>query len=162
MIARGIRGPNLSRTFKVLRAVLNLAARHDNRILNRDQWRDGLRLAGINTFKTRNQILDDDQVRRIVAESYRLDPAFGLYVETHAVTGARSSQISRLNICDLQDARPDPRLMMPPSRKGAKREEARGKACTDTARPRREATYGRRHPPFNGSAPTVDRADGER
>lgn len=73
MIARGIRGPNLSRTFKVLRAVLNLAARHDKRILNRDQWRDGLRLAGINTFKTRNQILDDDQVRRIVAESYRLD-----------------------------------------------------------------------------------------
>jgi integrase len=39
-------------------------------------------------------------------------------VEVAAVTGARVSQLSRLEVQDLQDGRTDPRLMMPSSRKG--------------------------------------------
>lgn len=39
-------------------------------------------------------------------------------VETAAVTGARVSQIANLRVADLQADRPDPRLMMPSSRKG--------------------------------------------
>jgi integrase len=35
-----------------------------------------------------------------------------------AVTGARVSQLARLEVADLQADRPDPRLMMPSSRKG--------------------------------------------
>ena len=34
------------------------------------------------------------------------------------MTGARPSQIARLDVADLQDGRDDPRLMMPSSRKG--------------------------------------------
>jgi integrase len=43
---------------------------------------------------------------------------FGLLVEVAAVTGARVSQLARLEVQDLQDSRTDPRLMMPSSRKG--------------------------------------------
>jgi integrase len=41
-----------------------------------------------------------------------------LLVEVAAVTGARMSQLARLEVQDLQDGRTDPRLMMPSSRKG--------------------------------------------
>jgi integrase len=41
-----------------------------------------------------------------------------LLVEIAAVTGARVSQIANLRVADLQADRPDPRLMMPSSRKG--------------------------------------------
>src|SRR5262249_50107326 len=54
----------------------------------------------------------------LVAAAYEAEWEFGLLVEACDVTGARYSQIARLDICDLQDDRPDPRLMMPPSRKG--------------------------------------------
>jgi integrase len=43
---------------------------------------------------------------------------FGLLVEVAAVTGGRVSQIANLRVADLQADRPDPRLMMPSSRKG--------------------------------------------
>ena len=39
-------------------------------------------------------------------------------MEVAAVTGARVSQLSRLEVQDLQECRTDPRLMMPNSRKG--------------------------------------------
>ena len=42
---------------------------------------------------------------------------FGLFVELAAVTGARPSQIVRLEVRDLLDGS-EPRLMMPASRKG--------------------------------------------
>jgi integrase len=154
------KGPTLLRITRALRAALNLAARHDKRVTNHDAWRDGLRLVGIaETFKARNVILKDHEVARIVEEAYGLDPAFGLYVEVHAVTGARSSQIARLDIGDLQDDRPDPRLMMPPSRKGAKRDHTPKPVpiTADLARKLRMAG-GRRA----RTAPLLVRADGER
>src|SRR5262249_5429644 len=45
-------------------------------------------------------------------------PDFGLLVELAAVTGARVSQIARLEVQDLQADRSDARVLMPTSRKG--------------------------------------------
>jgi hypothetical protein len=62
-------------------------------------------------------ILDDDQVRAIIAAAHAESRELGLLVETAAVAGARTSQLSRLDVVDLQDS-PLPRLMVPNSRKG--------------------------------------------
>ena len=56
-------------------------------------------------------------VRQIIAEAYKHSAEFGLLVELAAVTGARYSQIARLNVADLQADGLEPRLMMPPSRR---------------------------------------------
>ena len=67
-------------------------------------------------------------MKRIVAAAYERDRALGLLVEVAAVTGARLSQLARLEVGDLQADRPDPRLLMPLSAKGrmrAKRHERR-------------------------------------
>jgi hypothetical protein len=86
------------------KAALNLAARRDSRITTHAAWRDGL--GGISEgFVSRN-------LQRLT-----VDRAFGLYVETAAVTGARPSQVARLVVADLQDGA-NPRLMVPASRKG--------------------------------------------
>jgi integrase len=111
----------LVRLCKAVKAALNLAARRDPRIANRAAWRDAL--SGIaEDYASRNvQRLDDEQVRAVVAAAYAIDLAFGLYVEVHAQTGARTSQISRLTVADLQADNGTPRLMMPCSRKGKNR-----------------------------------------
>ena len=90
---------------KATKAALNLAARRDPRITNRNAWRDGL--SGVaEHFTSRNvQRSTDDQVAAVVAAAYAVDRAFGLYVETAAVTGARLSQIARLTVADLQDGK---------------------------------------------------------
>ncbi len=62
-------------------------------------------------------MLSDPQVHALIAAAYAESAAFGLYVEVAAVTGARLSQIARLNVADLQNGG-EPRLMMPCSRKG--------------------------------------------
>src|SRR5262249_14143381 len=74
------------------------------------------------TYNHKHVPLADQQVRDVVAAAYTLDPAFGLYVELHAVTGARSSQIATLEIADFDD-RAEPRLLMPSSRKGRGRRQ---------------------------------------
>ena len=63
-------------------------------------------------------ILPEAAIRTIIAKANEQSAEFGLLVETAAVTGARVSQLARLEVEDLQDARSDPRLMMPSSRKG--------------------------------------------
>ena len=65
-----------------MKAALNLAARRNRkRILNRDEWREGL--GGIaEDFESRNvQRLSDDQVRNVVAAAHEIDRAFGLYMD---------------------------------------------------------------------------------
>jgi len=57
-------------------------------------------------------------VRKIVAAAYAVAPQLGLWTEVAATTGARPSQIARLDVVDLQGDRADPRLMMPSSKKG--------------------------------------------
>jgi integrase len=94
-----------------------LAAAHDPRITNGAAWRTAL-AALPDAHHARNVILTDEQVRALIAAAYAEDSAIGLLVETAAVTGARVSQLARLEVADLQADRPDPRLMMPSSRKG--------------------------------------------
>jgi integrase len=107
----------VNRTANALKAALNLAADHDERILSRRAWEIGL--ASIHDAEeSRNVILDEAAVRMIVANAAEQSAEFGLLVEAAAVTGARVGQLARLEVQDLQDGRGDPRLMMPSSRKG--------------------------------------------
>jgi integrase len=116
---------SVNRTRTCVRAACEWALKHDPRIASNRAWKVGL--DGLpDGFRARNTILDDATVRRIVAAAHAHEPAFGLMVEVAAVTGARLSQISRLEIQDLQADRL--RLMMPRSAKGrvrTKRHERR-------------------------------------
>jgi integrase len=107
-----------NRTNSGLRAALNLAAARDERIVTRS-WRQAL-AALPGAAVARNVVLDEEQVRAVIAAAYAHSLEFGLLVETAAVTGARVSQIARLEVDDLQADRVDPRLLMPTSRKGGK------------------------------------------
>jgi hypothetical protein len=117
LVAKGAKAASVNRDLKGFKAALNLAAAHDERISNAPAWRTGL-AALPDAHAARNVILGDDQVRALVAAAYVEDAALGLLVETAAVTGARVSQLGRLEVADLQADRTDPRLMMPSSRKG--------------------------------------------
>ena len=107
---------SVNRTCFSLKAALNLAARQDERIISRRTWQEGLSLIP-NATNDRNVILADGVVRDLIARAYKDSREFGLFVELAAVTGARPSQIVRLEVRDLQDGC-EPRLMMPASRKG--------------------------------------------
>jgi integrase len=124
LLAAGMKPATMVRLSRATKAALNLASRRDHRIANRKAWTDGL--AGVSEdYESRNvQRLDDDQVRAVIAASHTLDPAFGLYAEVAAISGARPSQMSRLLVGDLQDG-DAPRLMMPSSRKGRGRKPSR-------------------------------------
>jgi integrase len=138
-LAKSMAPASVNRTATCFRAALNLAADHDERIARRP-WETGLQ-AIRGAERSRNVILDDATVREIVAEAYtpvsqraaqlqgeqrrkpedearRWADAFGVLVEVAAVTGARVSQLARLEAQDVQGDRSDPRLMMPSSRKG--------------------------------------------
>jgi integrase len=118
LLAAGMQPATLVRLCKAAKAALNLAARRDPRIINRNAWRDGL--SGISEgFTSRNmQRLTDDQVGAVVAAAYAVDRAFGLYVEVLATTGSRCSQVAKLTVGDRQADNGTPRLLMPTSRKG--------------------------------------------
>lgn len=105
----------VNRVISNLKAALNLAADHDGRITSRQAWQVGLKLLP-NAHKSRNVILDDDTVRRLIAASYEKDWHFGLFVETAAITGARASQIAKITVADVS-ADP-PVLYIPRSEKG--------------------------------------------
>ena len=115
-VARKVTPATVNRIITALKAALNLAADHDERIRDRP-WKQGL-AALPDATESRNVVVEDDDIRRIVNEASREGEAFALYVATHATTGARTSQIYRLQVKDLQDRRAEPRLMMPVSRKG--------------------------------------------
>ena len=112
-----IKHASINRVMKGLKAALTLAAKHDACITNANAWKFGL-----GTFpdehNARNVIHTDDEVRKLVAAAYVENDAVGLLVECAGVTGARVSQLARLEVGDLQADRDDPRLMMPSSRKG--------------------------------------------
>jgi integrase len=107
----------VNRTTTAFKAALNLAAEHDTGIANRRAWETGLATIP-DAQQSRNVILAEELVRRIIAGALKQSPEFGVLVEVAAVTGARVSQLARLEIQDLQVNRSDPRLMMPSSRKG--------------------------------------------
>jgi len=112
------RGPaTVNRIATGFRAALNLLADHDDTITNRRAWETGLAaIRGAN--EARNVILPEPIIRSIIAKAYERNVEFGLFVEILAVTGARSSQVARLKMQDLQNDGFSPRLMMPASHKG--------------------------------------------
>jgi integrase len=116
-LAKELAPATVNRTTNGIKAALNLAADHDERIPSRRAWESGL--ASIkDAEESRNVILDEPVIRTIIAKAYKQSAEFGLLVEMAAATGARVSQLARLEVQDLQDGRGDPRLMMPSSRKG--------------------------------------------
>jgi integrase len=116
-LAKTLAPATVNRTSTVLKAALNLAAEHDTRITNGRAWETGLATIP-DAQQSRNVILPEEVVRGLVAAAYQHSQEFGLLVEVDAVTGARPSQLARLEVQDLQANRSDPRLMMPSSRKG--------------------------------------------
>lgn len=107
---------SVNRTCRALRAALNSAADH-NPNLNRQAWRVGL--AGLpDAEQSRNVNLDQSVVRAIVAAAHQESPEFGLLVEVAAQTGARPSQLRRLQVQDLVEGKEGARLSVPVSRKG--------------------------------------------
>jgi integrase len=125
LVKQGLAPASADRVGRSLKAALNLAAKDDQRITNSAAWRDGLaRLPG--SERTRNVVLPDATIRAIVAEAYALGRDFGLLVEVLAVTGTRTSQALALRVDDLLVGdNAGPRLMMPSSRKGRRRELTR-------------------------------------
>jgi integrase len=116
-LAKELAASTVNRTANGLKAALNLIADHDERIPNRRAWENGL--ASLHDAEgSRNVILPETAVRTIIGKANEHSVEFGLLVEVAAVTGARMSQLARLEVQDLQDGRTDPRLMMPGSRKG--------------------------------------------
>jgi integrase len=120
LIKAGITPAAFNRTNAGFRAALNLAAARDERIANARVWKQAL--ANIpGAAEARNVVLDEQQIRAVIAAAYELVNAeFGMLVEVASTTGARVSQIARLEVQDLQADRSDARLLMPTSRKGGK------------------------------------------
>jgi integrase len=117
---------SVGRVARMLKAALTLAADGDARIANRDAWGRGLKGLPDGESATRGDVfIDEDTIRRIIAAAPEEGLEFGQFVEVGAVTGARPSQISRLQVADVQADRSDPRLMMPSSRKGKRKEVRR-------------------------------------
>ena len=109
------RPASINRICTVLKAALNLAASKDTRLSSR-AWEVGL-AAIPDADEARNVILRDDEVIALIKGARAHQSEFGLLVEVAATTGARVSQISRLQVQDLQLGNA-PRLMIPASRKG--------------------------------------------
>ncbi|WP_166299774.1 tyrosine-type recombinase/integrase [Bradyrhizobium sp. 2S1] len=129
LLTDGVKASTINRMCKALKAALNLAASHDDRITNAKAWTTGLAAIPEDDDTGSNIVLSDDQRRDVVSIAY--DEAitapygidaktFGVYVEVHAATGARSGQIALLDVGDLHAGK-EPKLMMPSSLKGKNR-----------------------------------------
>ena len=149
----------VTRTCKSLKAALNLAAAHDQRIGNSAVWRHAL--AGLPDSSTARRVgLPERDVRAIVDAAYAVAPEVGLWVEVAATTGARPSQLARLDVADLQDDHDDARLLMPSSLKGRGRKRIERRPVpipASLAAKLRHAAVGR-----SVDAPLLLRADGGR
>jgi integrase len=120
LAASGLKSATVDRVGKCLKAALNLAAKHDPRISNAKTWSDGWAMLP-NSSDPRNIILPDPIVGVLVRTAYAADHKLGVYFDVLAETGTRESQMLRIRVCDLQDDRINPRLMMPSSFKGKNR-----------------------------------------
>src|SRR4029077_18734372 len=110
-LAKKLAAATVNRTANGLKAALNLLADHDESIPNRRAWENGL--ASLHDAEeSRNVILPEAEIRAMIDKANEQSAEFGLVVVA-AVTGARVSQLARLEVQDLQDGRTDPRLMMP-------------------------------------------------
>jgi integrase len=158
LVKSGLAPASADRTARALSAALSLAAKDDKRI-RRGAWRDGLaRLPDVEQARV-GAILPDETVKALVSEAYKLDHSYGLLIELSAITGARRSQLLRIQVRDLQDAGAAPRVMVPTSRKGRRRTTERRPLpiSTGLARALRLAAAGR-----PDSDPLLAHADGSR
>ena len=89
-LAKRMPANTVNRIVRGAKAAFNLAADQDDRIVNSKAWKVGLAALGEDDDTESNLVLTDTQRRDVVAASYAISNEFGLYVETHAVTGARS------------------------------------------------------------------------
>lgn len=129
---------SLQRVINDLKAALNAAHEKHRKLLPADlpvTIKYGLKIDApevLISVARENQILSDDQVRRVVAASLEIDEDFGRLVVLLAATGARFSQIARMTVGDVQA--PFSRLMVPQSFKGRKRilQYVRVQVGTDT------------------------------
>jgi integrase len=121
LIEDGNKTGTVNRTIKGFKGALNLAAANDPRITNQGAWREAFAKLK-DTYRAADAILTDAEVGALIAAAHALDPSFGILIETAAVTGARFSQLARLEVADLQARGSNPRLMMPSSLKGRDRE----------------------------------------
>ena len=115
---RGLAAPSVKRTGRSFKAALNLAAGHDPRIANAAAWRTGLASLP-DAESARNVILPEKSVRAVTNAAWDLDPELGLLVECAAVTGARVSQLERLEVGDLRADKSTPKLSTPTARRAA-------------------------------------------
>src|ERR1051326_2100129 len=122
-LAAALAPATVNRTCTGLKAALNLvAADPEQRIGNRQAWETGLATIP-DAEESRNVILSEEVIRRLIDEAHKHSAEFGLLVDVAAVTGARISQLARLKVQDLQADRVDARLMMPSSKKGRGRKK---------------------------------------
>lgn len=109
-LLKSLSAASVNRVTNSLRAALNLAADNDEHI-SRGPWESGLKsLPGAE--QANNVVITDAEVRRVVKEAKREGKAFGLFVAVAAVTGARPSQIWRIETAGADY------VMMPSSKKG--------------------------------------------
>jgi len=114
---KGLSPASINRSCAAFKAALNLAASLDDRVVNRRAWETGLTTIP-DAVEARNIVVPEADILKIIRGAYEVGADFGLLVEVDAVTGARPSQLCRLEVQDMQIKRADPRLMMPSSRKG--------------------------------------------
>jgi integrase len=105
---------SVNRVCNPFRSALNLAADNAKGTINRAAWEIGLKAIPGST-ETRNVVLPESHIRRLILEAPKESEEFGLFVEVAAVTGARPSQIARLLVRDLLKG---DKLEMPSSKKG--------------------------------------------
>jgi integrase len=119
-LTKDLKASSVNRLCKALKAALNLAVSHDDRIGNAKAWTTGLALLPEADDTESNLVLSDEQRRDAVSASYAISAEFGLYVEVHAATGARSGQIALLDVGHLHAGK-EPKLIVPSSLKGKNR-----------------------------------------
>jgi integrase len=121
----GLANGTVRRLINDFKAALNLASRVHRKRLPLEIIRaisDGLKTDEARSAEARRQVLNDSDVRRVIAAAWDVDQAgdwdgdLVRMVLVLAATGARFSQIRRMTVSDVQIA--EGRLMVPVSRKG--------------------------------------------
>jgi len=154
LIKAGMLPATINRMLKGTHAAFNLAAKLDTRVAaNASAWKVGLE-ALPNTVTARDAVLTDKQVMAVVAAAYEISEQFGLYVQTHAEVGSRSSQLARCTVADLHRDK----LMVPASHKG--RGGGRGGYVGVPLMPPLAALLRKAAAGRPASAPLLTRADG--
>jgi hypothetical protein len=103
-IKKGLKADSANRVARVFKTALSLAASNDARITNTNAWTGVEALPSNVTSAARDLLLSDDETGEIIKAAYAEELELGVWLQTLAETGARESQIMRLEIYDLQDA----------------------------------------------------------